>query len=81
VEKIMEMELTINWKGNEVDANALLQSIIPDDSDMFIANIENDGTNHILMIRIEADSLRQLRATADDVLACLAAAEAVINHI
>lgn len=75
------MELTINWKGNEVDANALLQSIIPDDSDMFIANIENDGTNHILMIRIEADSLRQLRATADDVLACLAAAEAVINHI
>ncbi len=77
----MEMELTINWKGNEVDANALLQSIIPDDSDMFIANIENDGTNHILMIRIEADSLRQLRATADDVLACLAAAEAVINHI
>ena len=78
---MMEMELTINWKGNEVDANALLQSIIPDDSDMFIANIENDGTNHILMIRIEADSLRQLRATADDVLACLAAAEAVINHI
>lgn len=77
----MEMELTINWKGNEVDANALLQSIIPDDSDMFIANIENDGTNHILMIKIEADSLRQLRATADDVLACLAAAEAVINHI
>ena len=77
----MEMELTINWKGNEVDANALLQSIIPDDSDLFIANIEHDGTNHILMIRIEADSLRQLRATADDVLACLAAAEAVINHI
>lgn len=77
----MEMELTINWKGNEVDVNALLQSIIPDDSDMFIANIENHGTNHILMIKIESDSLRQLRATADDVLACLAAAEAVINHI
>lgn len=64
--------------AGEVDhLAALLGAITPDDPDSFSGNIEgNEGGGALLVIEVHAANMRTLRTTMDDLLACLAAAEA-----
>ena len=48
---------------------------------MFEAGIEHCGDDAALIITVRADSLRTLQALADDILACLAAAEAGLDAL
>ena len=70
------------WIGGEERARALLSSIEADDPGMFTAKIvELDGGQVELIVAVTADSIPTLQATMDDLLACLAAAEASLDVI
>jgi len=73
--------MVITWEGSEEDAQTLVQSISPDDSTAFDFEIITIGDVAILTITVTDDSLRTLRATVDDILACLSAAESSINEL
>ena len=70
------------WVGDRNRAQALLSAIEADDPGMFTAEIINldDGQVELVM-RVTADSIPTLQSTMDDLLACLAAAEASLDVI
>ncbi len=77
-----DVETEIIWTGDKSRAEALLSSIKPDDSGFFVAEIlEQDNGNSILRIEVKGDNLRSVRATVDDLLACLSAAESSLNAL
>ena len=63
------------WTGSREVAENLLESIMPDDPESFESEIveSEDGVN--LTILISSSELSELRATVDDILACLSAVE------
>ena len=70
------------WIGDASRAQALLSSIEADDPGMFTAKIiELDDEDVELVVTVTADSIQTLQGTMDDLLACLAAAEAGLNAI
>ena len=70
------------WIGGAERARALLSAIEADDPEMFAAEIIelNDGRVE-LIVTVTADSIPSLQSTMDDLLACLAAAEASLDAI
>ena len=64
--------------AGEVDhLAALLGAITPDDPDSFSGSIVDDESGGaLLVIEVNTPNMRTMRATVDDLLACLAAAEA-----
>ena len=70
------------WIGEAERARALLSAIEADDPDMFTAEIIelNDGRVE-LIVAVTADNIPSLQTTMDDLLACLAAAEASLDAI
>ena len=70
------------WIGGAERAQALLSAIEADDPDMFTAEIIelNDGRVE-LIVAVTADNIPSLQTTMDDLLACLAAAEASLDAI
>ena len=70
------------WVGDRNRAQALLSAIEADDPGMFTAEIIDldDGQVELVVI-VTADSIPTLQATMDDLLACLAAAEASLDVI
>ena len=70
------------WIGGAERARALLSAIEADDPDMFTAEIIelNDGRVE-LIVAVTADNIPSLQTTMDDLLACLAAAEASLDAI
>ena len=70
------------WIGDARKAQALLSAIEADDPGMFTAEIIelNDGQAE-LIVGVTADSITTLQSTMDDLLACLAAAEASLDAI
>ena len=63
--------------GEADHLEALLGAITPDDPDSFSGSIEDkEGGGALLVIEVHAPKMRALRATVDDLLACLAAADA-----
>ena len=70
------------WIGGAERAQALLSAIEADDPDMFTAEIIelNDGQVE-LIVAVTADNIPSLQTTMDDLLACLAAAEASLDAI
>ena len=76
----MRLHAEVIWEGHEADAEALLQAISPDDGATFTAEIQRGDDVALLQIMVEADSLRTLRATINDILACLSAAESAIKE-
>lgn len=70
------------WIGGAERAHALLSAIEADDPDMFTAEIIelNDGQVE-LIVAVTADNIPSLQTTMDDLLACLAAAEASLDAI
>tara|TARA_A100000164_G_scaffold241657_1_gene214829 strand:+ start:1670 stop:1918 length:249 start_codon:yes stop_codon:yes gene_type:complete len=63
------------WMGSREVAENLLESIMPDDPESFESEIvvSEDGVS--LTILISSSELSELRATVDDILACLSAVE------
>ena len=70
------------WIGGGDRAQALLSAINADDTEMFTAEIVDLGDGRVeLIVTVTADSIPTLQSTMDDLLACLAAAEAGLDAI
>ena len=65
----------VEWIGRRDMAEALLKSIQPDDPESFKSEIIEMGDNVRLSIVVSSAELGQMRATMDDILACLSAVE------
>ena len=63
------------WTGSKDVAENLLESIMPDDPESFESEIVESGDRVSLTILISSSELSELRATVDDILACLSAVE------
>ena len=70
------------WVGDRERAQALISAIEADDPEMFNAELTemNDGQVE-LVVRVESSNIPSLQATMDDLLACLAVAEASLEVI
>ena len=60
-------------------AENLLESIMPDDPETFESEIVGSGDGVSLTILVTSSELSELRATVDDILACLSAVEASLE--
>ncbi|HJM67804.1 MAG TPA: KEOPS complex subunit Pcc1 [Candidatus Thalassarchaeaceae archaeon] len=70
------------WIGSGNRARALLSAIEADDPGMFSAEIVDlDNERVELIVTVTTDSIPTLQSTMDDLLACLAAAEASLDAI
>ena len=70
------------WRGGVERARALLSAIEADDPEMFTAEIIELTDGRVeLVVAVTADSIPSLQSTMDDLLACLAAAEASLDAI
>ena len=63
------------WTGSREVAENLLESIMPDDPESFESEIVESEDGVSLTILITSSELSELRATVDDILACLSAVE------
>ncbi|MEC8721093.1 MAG: KEOPS complex subunit Pcc1 [Candidatus Thermoplasmatota archaeon] len=70
-------EAVLSWAGKPSELEVLKASIEIDDPDSFDIIILNNK----MEIRVYSTSLRSLRSTVDDILACLAAAESALNQV
>ncbi len=72
--------VTIQWTGLKVRAEALLAAVAVDDPEAFEISVTPlpDG-DACLTISLRDDRLRTIRATVDDLLACLSAAESALD--
>ena len=70
------------WIGERARGQALLSAIQADDPEMFSAQLSelSDGLFE-LVVKVESNSIPSLQSTMDDLLACLAAAEASLDVI
>ena len=72
-----EFSARLEIAGEADHLAALLGAITPDDPDSFSGSIvDNESGGALLIIEVYATKMRTLRTTMDDLLACLAAAEA-----
>ena len=70
------------WVGDRERAQALISAIEADDTEMFNAELtEMDDGQVELVVRVESSNIPSLQATMDDLLACLAVAEARLEVI
>ncbi|MBR79717.1 MAG: hypothetical protein CMA88_02910 [Euryarchaeota archaeon] len=74
-------KVSVIWRGSRGRGSALLAAICPDDPDDFHAELVGEGDSVELKISIESGGLGQSRATVDDILACLSAAESGLDSI
>lgn len=74
-------EAEIVWTGSRERAEALLAAVIPDDPDDFEASLSQGEGGVELRITVPSGSLRRMRSTVDDILACLAAAESGLDAV
>ena len=76
-----EVEASIIWKGELVRGEALLAAISPDDPEDFSVELQKDGDQARLRIVVSSEGLGRSRASVDDILACLAAAESGLDSL
>lgn len=70
------------WVGDRERAQALISAIEADDPEMFNAELtEMDDGQVELVVKVESSNISSLQATMDDLLACLAVAEASLEVI
>ena len=70
------------WIGERERAQALISAIEADDPEMFSTELnELEGGQVELIVRVESGSIPSLQSTMDDLLACLAVAEASLDVI
>ena len=76
-----EVEASIIWKGEIGRGEALLAAISPDDPEDFSVELRKDGDQAHLRIVVTSEGIGRSRASVDDILACLAAAEAGLDSL
>ena len=69
------------WTGPREVAETLLESIRPDDPGFFESEIVEVGEGVSLTIVASSSDLSELRATIDDILACLSAVEGSLEAL
>ena len=69
------------WTGSRDVAENLLESIMPDDPGSFESEIVEDDDGVSLVIVVSSSELSELRATVDDILACLSAIEGSLEAL
>ena len=71
-----------SWIGELERAQALISAIEADDPDMFSTELNELEDGQVeLIVRVENGSIPSLQSTMDDLLACLAVAEASLDVI
>lgn len=73
---MISLELEIDYPDESV-ARAVMESLDPDNT----GYVESELRDGVLIFRMSADNAGTLRNTADDLLACLKAAEASIGAV
>ena len=76
-----EIKASIVWKGELDRGEALLAAISPDDPEDFTVELSKDGDQANLRIVVSSGGLGRSRASVDDILACLAAAESGLDSL
>ncbi len=71
----------VEWTGRKDIAEALIKSIQPDDPDSFRYEITEIDTGVTLSIFVTSRELGRIRATMDDILACLSAVEGSLGAL
>ena len=70
------------WIGERERAQALISAIEADDPEMFSTELNELEDGEVeLIVRVESRSIPSLQSTMDDLLACLAVAEASLDVI
>ena len=70
------------WIGERERAQALISAIEADDPEMFSTELNELEDGRVdLIVRVESGSIPSLQSTMDDLLACLAVAEASLDVI
>ena len=70
------------WIGERERAQALISAIEADDPEMFCTELNELEDGQVeLIVRVENGSIPSLQSTMDDLLACLAVAEASLDVI
>ena len=70
------------WIGERERAQALISAIEADDPEMFSTELNELEDGQVeLIVRVESESIPTLQSTMDDLLACLAVAEASLDVI
>jgi len=70
------------WIGERERAQALISAIEADDPEMFSSELNELEDGQVeLIVRVESGSIPSLQSTMDDLLACLAVAEASLDVI
>ena len=70
------------WIGERERAQALISAIEADDPEMFSTELNELENGQVeLIVRVENESIPSLQSTMDDLLACLAVAEASLDVI
>ena len=70
------------WIGGRERAQALISAIEADDPEMFSTELNELEDGQVeLIVRVENESIPSLQSTMDDLLACLAVAEASLDVI
>jgi len=72
---------SIIWIGEMERGKALLAAISPDDPEDFSVEFIEEGDRSQLRIAVSSGGLGQSRASVDDILACLAAAESGLDSL
>jgi len=73
------VETDIVWTGSRARAEALMAAVSPDDPETFEVEIVEVRGGVELRIRVVGEELKTVRSTVDDLLACLAAAESILD--
>ena len=74
-------QVSIIWNGERRRAESLLAAISPDDPEDFDVELVGEGDFVELRISVQTNGLGRSRATVDDILACLSAAESGLDSI
>ena len=70
------------WIGERERAQALISAIEADDPEMFSTELNELEDGQVeLIVRVENESIPSLQSIMDDLLACLAVAEASLDVI
>jgi len=72
---------SILWTGSKERGEALLAAISPDDPDDFTVELLDSSDCVELRIEVTKDGLGRSRASVDDILACLSAAESGLDSL
>lgn len=78
---VSNVSTSLVWAGTQSRAEALLAGISADDPDTFNTEIVEIEGVWELRIQVSGKTLKNVRATVDDLLACLAAIESTLNAI